>query len=202
MPRSGRSSNGSVSHFAPPTAPNSTASLATAWARVSSVSGTPDFVERGAADQTLGDLEAGDMAPVEELDHAQRLAHDFRADAVARQHQHLAVGRAGLRHGSGPGPDHAELPRTRQPRLLLIGADFRALLLGQADVVEPVQAGNACGTASISKCTFSPSGRVIVCVSRSIVITALAPFLASSISSSTISFGSAIGRMPFLKQLL
>ena len=28
-------------------------------------------------------------------------------DAVARQHQHLAVGRAGLGHGSGLGPDHA-----------------------------------------------------------------------------------------------
>src|SRR5437868_6749038 len=79
------------------------------------------------------------MAPVEELDHAQRLAHDFRPDAIALQHQHLAVGRAGLRHGSGPGPDHAELPRTREPRFFLIGADLRALLLGQADVVEPVQ---------------------------------------------------------------
>src|SRR5580692_4903728 len=79
------------------------------------------------------------MTPVEELDHPQRLAHDFRPDAVAREHEHLAVGRAGLRHGSGPGPDHAELPGTRKARLFLIGADFRALLLGQADVVEPIQ---------------------------------------------------------------
>ena len=39
---------------APPTAPNSTASLATACARVASVSGTPGFIEGGAADQTLG----------------------------------------------------------------------------------------------------------------------------------------------------
>src|ERR1700749_3587648 len=79
------------------------------------------------------------MAPGEELDHPQRLAHDFRPDAVAREHEHLAIGCAGLRHGSGPRVGHAELPRTGKPRLLLIGPDFRALLLCQADVVEPIQ---------------------------------------------------------------
>src|SRR5207253_8457955 len=90
-------------------------------------------------DEVLGNVEAGDPAPVEEIGDPQHLAHDLRADAVARQHQHLAVGRSALGHESGLAPDHAELPRSRQPRLLLVSADFTALLLGQTDVVESVQ---------------------------------------------------------------
>src|SRR5260221_2947954 len=55
---------------------------------------------------------------------------------------------------------------------------------------------------STSNLTTPPSGRVIVWPARSMVSRALAPFLASSISSSTTCCGSLIGRMPFLKQLL
>src|SRR5207237_9345555 len=40
---------------------------------------------------------------------------------------------------SRPGPDHAELPGTREPGLFLVGADLAHLLLGQTDIVEPVQ---------------------------------------------------------------
>src|SRR5882672_1483431 len=41
--------------------------------------------------------------------------------------------------GSGPGSDHAELPRPGEPGPFLVGANFAALLLGQTDVVESVQ---------------------------------------------------------------
>src|SRR5947208_17063687 len=40
---------------------------------------------------------------------------------------------------SGPGLGHAEDPGPLQPRLLFIGGDPTALLLGQADIVEPVE---------------------------------------------------------------
>jgi len=81
-----------------------------------------------------------------------------------------------------------ELPRALQPRLFFVSADLIALGFGQADIVEAVD------EAMLAECVelempFSPSGREIVWFSRSIVITALAPFLASSISSSQISFG-------------
>src|SRR5215472_14995972 len=40
---------------------------------------------------------------------------------------------------SGPALRHAKLPRARQPRLFFVRADICSLLLGQTDVVEPVQ---------------------------------------------------------------
>src|SRR5437667_5905507 len=40
---------------------------------------------------------------------------------------------------SGPGPDHVELPRPGEPRLVLVAGDFGSLLLGQTDIVEPIQ---------------------------------------------------------------
>ncbi len=55
----------------------------------------------GAADEALGNLEAGDVAAIEELDHAHHLAHDLGADAVTRQNQDLAVG-AAIAHRSSP----------------------------------------------------------------------------------------------------
>src|SRR5437773_9516753 len=47
---------------------------------------------------------------------------------------------------SGPALRHAELPRAREPRLCFVGADFSTLLLGQTDIVEPVQ------QAMLTKC--------------------------------------------------
>ncbi len=93
----------------------------------------------GTADQPLGDFEAGDMAAIEKFGDAQDLAHDLRADAVAGQDQNLAVGARCPRHASGPALGHARLPRARQIRLFLVAGDFGTLLLGQADVVKPVQ---------------------------------------------------------------
>src|SRR6185437_6708107 len=55
---------------------------------------------------------------------------------------------------------------------------------------------------SISNAMQPPSGPRISCFSRSIEITALAPRSASSISLSISSCGSAMGKIPFLKQLL
>ena len=55
---------------------------------------------------------------------------------------------------------------------------------------------------SMSNSMVSPSGRVIRCVSRSTERRALPPFSASSISLSTVSWGSAINSMPFFEALL
>src|SRR5260370_11881889 len=55
---------------------------------------------------------------------------------------------------------------------------------------------------STSNLTTPPSGRVIVWPARSMVSRALAPFLASSISSSTHCCGRLIGRMPVLKHVI
>ena len=56
--------------------------------------------------------------------------------------------------------------------------------------------------SSTSNFTMPPSGPRISSVSRSTEMRALEPRLASSNSLSTISCGSLMGRMPFLKQLL
>src|SRR5204862_7183996 len=53
--------------------------------------GRAGYVIGRAADQPLADLEARDVAAIEKLDDAHDLAHDFRADAVARQDEDFAV---------------------------------------------------------------------------------------------------------------
>src|SRR5215471_10467063 len=140
MPRSGRSSNGNVSsHLGPPTAPKRTASLAIASARVWSVSGTPD---------------SSRAAPPTKPSVISKLAIRCRSQySITRKVWRMISGpmpspasTSTLRLDTrvwatrlSPWADHAELPRPRQPRLLLIGGDFHILLLRQADVVEAVQ---------------------------------------------------------------
>ena len=75
------------------------------------------------------------------------------------------------------------------------------VLQGQADVVEAVQQA-VLAEGSTSKGISPPSGPVITCVLQIDRDGGVAPRSASSISWSTCSCGSAIGRMPFLKQLL
>src|SRR5215469_9257450 len=138
MPRSGRSSNGRLSHFAPPTAPNSTASLATAAAIVSSVSGTPCSssaapptrpsvtsklaIWRRSKNSTRRNACRMISGPMPSPASTRTLRFDPRVSAT-----------------SGSALRHTELPRAREPRLLFIGADIRRLLLGEPDIVQPVQ---------------------------------------------------------------
>src|SRR3979409_490474 len=97
-PRSGCNSNGKVSHFGPPTEPNSTASLACAWASASSVSGVTAPASAPREHQHRAALKAGETAVVEKLDDAHDLAHDLRADAVTGQDENFAVRAGCLSH--------------------------------------------------------------------------------------------------------
>jgi hypothetical protein len=72
---------------------------------------------------------------------------------------------------------------------------------GQADIVEPVQQAMLAERIDLEGDGFAVRAGDDW-FSRSTVSTAFAPRSASSISLSTSSCGRAIGRMPFLKQLL
>ena len=54
------------------------------------------------AGPALADIEAGNVAAVEKLEHPHYFAHDLGADAVAGQHQHLAICATALGHLSAP----------------------------------------------------------------------------------------------------
>src|SRR6185437_15159017 len=152
------------------------------------------LVERRAADEVLGDIEAGNAALVEPFDDAPDLAHHLGTNAVAGKRENFAVGRhcASLRLSS-----QGWLKR-RFPSKDAIFASFLS--------VRPISSSPSrrqcfrCGSSS--KWIFSPSGRVTVWLARSTERRALAPFFASSISSSITCCGSLISSMPFLKLLL
>ena len=86
-------SNRQLSHFGPPTEPNSTASASSAGFIVVVGERHAVLVERGAADQVFLDVEADRALLAHPGDDLAHFVHDLGADAVAWQHQQIAVGR-------------------------------------------------------------------------------------------------------------
>ena len=89
----GSASKGRSSHFGPPTAPNSTASAASASAMVSSVQRRALGVDRRAADQAFVDRRSATPRWRSSQSMTRRTSHHhLRADAVTRQDQQLLIG--------------------------------------------------------------------------------------------------------------
>src|SRR6185436_3921191 len=200
------------------------------------------FVEGGAAHHVFLDVET-DRAllghPGDDLAH---FIHDFGADAVAWQHQQVAIGSHCLvrpRLRIEPHPEeraqHASrrvgtstVPVAHPSRRIAFALLLRMRVVGYSaacsqgcdsfcfcskssisdffSMVRPMSSRPSSRQrlrkGSMSKWTVPPSGPLISCFSRSISMMALEPRLASSISLSITSFGTLIGKMPFLKQLL
>ena len=91
-------------------------------------------------------------------------------------------------------------PMPIEPGTRVLPAEVQALLLPGVPDTVAIQDGQGCYI--ISNEITSPSDVVTVCASRSTDMRAFSPFSASFIRMSTCSCGRAIGRMPFLKQLL
>ena len=92
-PLSGRFARGTASHLGPPTAPSRMASAALQAASVSAGSGSPVCVNGASAERELGEVEFVAEFRGTPFQHAHGGAHDFRADAVARQENNfLSIG--------------------------------------------------------------------------------------------------------------
>src|SRR5579884_163589 len=137
-PASGRMSKGTLSHFGPPTDPNSTASAALACASVTSVSGTPEASI--AAPPTRPSLNSKLAMRRRSQNSASRNTSRMISGPMPSPASTRTLRFDGMfRLPSGAGGGHVPLPRLPGARLGLVSADRIHLLLGDADVIEAVQ---------------------------------------------------------------